>query len=245
MSGLTLLVVDGAPDEELTRSLEAAGVQVTWCTRGHDALVSYGSLAPDAVLIAPTLEDLPPAEVVETIRRFGVPPILLGVGAYDAEAAGPVLVAGATGAVSRPYDASEILLRLAHELPDLRERGTLTFGPVELDQRAHTVRIGARELPSLGLKEFALLRLLMTHADQVVTTQQIRAVLWRDRDVAPSSNAVAVLVARLRTRLRPPAVVRTVRGVGYRLTLQQEQAPGVPDGPVVTAAGRPTGTASR
>ncbi|MGH3431377.1 MAG: helix-turn-helix domain-containing protein, partial [Thermocrispum sp.] len=68
-------------------------------------------------------------------------------------------------------------------------------------------------------KEFELLRLLMTHADHVVTTEQIREALWGSGPTRPSRNAVTVHVRRLRERLGGAEVLRTVRGLGYRLTL--------------------------
>ncbi|HSE55372.1 MAG TPA: winged helix-turn-helix domain-containing protein, partial [Nocardioidaceae bacterium] len=64
-----------------------------------------------------------------------------------------------------------------------------------------------------------LLRLLMAHADHVVTQEQIKAALWGEGAAAPSSNAIAVHVGRLRHRLAGVAELRTVRGRGYRLTV--------------------------
>lgn len=217
--GTRLLVVDPDAGAELTRDLEVTGLQVTVCTRGADALVSFGSLVPDVVLLAPRLPDLPAADVAGTFRRFGDQLILVGVGPQDTEAAGPILVAGATTAVRRPYDVHEVVHRIVGGLPHAPSRAPLTFGPLALDPLAHTVRLGDRELEGVPLKEFTLLRLLMTYADQVVSTEQIRAALWALSERSPSSNAVAVHVRRLRTRLREPIVVRTVRGLGYRLTL--------------------------
>jgi len=217
--GVKLLVVDADHGHIVVPALRAAGAEVACCVLGSDALVSFGSFGPDAVVIAPQLPDLASVHVVAAMRRYGDQPILLGVGPSDAEAAGPVLVAGATGAVSRPYDAHEIVHRVAGELPDLHARARLTFGPVELDPMAHVVRVGGVELDPMPLKEFALLRLLMQHADQVVTAEEIRATLWGDALAPPTTNALAVHVARLRARLRPPVTVRTVRGLGYRLTL--------------------------
>jgi len=64
-------------------------------------------------------------------------------------------------------------------------------------------------------REVALLRLLMEHPGRIVTreTAQQRLYGW-DEDVA--SNAVDVHVHHLRKRLHP-ALIRTVRGVGYAL----------------------------
>lgn len=216
---MRLLVADALHGLGVVPDLEAAGAQVSCCDLGSDALVSFGRFEPDAVVIAPDLPDVPSAQVVEAMRRHGAQPILLGVGPADTERAGPVLVAGASGAVSRPYDADEIVARTMRELPALHGRGRISFGPLELDPTAHTVRVGGVELAAMPLKEFALMRLLLQHADQVVSLEEIRAHLWGPAG-APTTNAISVHVARLRARLHPPVAVRTVRGLGYRLTLE-------------------------
>jgi len=216
--GSKVLVVDHAAlANPLGDRLRAVGMDVVVRSRGSDALVAFGSDRPDVVVVAPTLPDVPTTEVVLAVRRGGPQPVLVGVGPGDTEAVGPVLLAGATAAVARPYDVEEILQRvsgaLQHRVVDCR----LTFGPLTLDPVAHTVHQGGVELDRVPLKEFALLRLLMANGDRVVTNDQIRSSLWVE--VPPSRNALAVHVARLRRRLREPVAVRTVRGLGYRLTL--------------------------
>ena len=212
-----LLVDEAAFAKPLGDRLRAAGLEVLVRSRGGDALVAFGSDSPDLVVVAPTLPDIPATEVVLALRRSGSLPVLVGVGPGDAEAVGPVLLAGATAAVARPYDVDQVLQRVSGAL---RQRSTdfrLAFGPLVLDPVAHTVHQAGVELDRVPLKEFALLRLLMANGDRVVTNDQIRSSLWVE--VPPSRNALAVHVARLRRRLREPVAVRTVRGLGYRLTL--------------------------
>jgi len=215
--GSKMLLVDHASlANPLGARLRAVGMEVVVRSRGSDALVAFGSDTPDVVVLAPTLPDVPTTEVVLAVRRMGPRPVLVGVGPGDADLVGPVLLAGATAAVARPYDVDEVLQRLSGALQH-RVADRLTFGPLTLDPVAHTVHQDGVELDDVPLKEFALLRLLMANGDRVVTSDRIRASLWPESP--PSRNALAVHVARLRRRLRTPVTVRTVRGLGYRLTL--------------------------
>jgi DNA-binding response OmpR family regulator len=218
--GSKVLIVDHPTlANPLGDRLRAVGLEVVVRSRGSDALVAFGSDTPDVVVVAPTLPDVPAAEVVLAVRRSGPQPVLVGVGPGDTEAVGPVLLAGATAAVGRPYDVDEVLQRVSGALTQRVADCRLVFGPLTLDPVAHTVHQGGVELDRVPLKEFALLRLLMANGDRVVTTDRIQASLWGGR---PSSrNAIAVHVARLRRRLREPVAVRTVRGLGYRLTVRQ------------------------
>lgn len=217
--GLRLLVVDPEMPVETGADLRAAGIRVLQCTRGTDALVHVGAFEPHALLLAPALPDLDAAEFVAAVRRVGDQPVLVGVGAEEAELAGPAFLAGATAAVNRPYVAAHVLERLAATLPGQLPQACLSYGPITLDPLAHTVHVDGQEVELFPLKEFQLLRLLLTHADQVVTPDEIRQALWGVMTRQPSGNAIAVHVTRLRSRLVPPLEVRTIRGVGYRLTL--------------------------
>ena len=187
--------------------------------------MQYGALAPDAVLMSPLLDVVDALTVVRTIRGRDSLPILLGVGPGESGLVGPVLVAGATTAVTRPYDPAEVVRRLEAEVPRAESRVHLSYGPLELDPCSYSVRLHGEELHDLPLKEFELLRLLMTYADRVVTPEQIRVALWSDATHAPSQNTVAVHVARLRARLGGAAVLRTIRGRGYRLAFEDRPHP--------------------
>lgn len=219
--GTLLLVADPADPVRsgLVEGLRAAWVNVVWCRDGAEALVEFGRQRPAAVLAAPRLEVVDTPAVVRAMRAAGGQPILVGIGTDDVELAGPALVAGATGVVARPYAASEVVGRLAAELPERDQRELLVYGPLELDARAYRVKVDGVPMEDLPLKEFELLRVLMAHADRVVTPEQIRCALWGKGRAAPTSNAVVVHVGRLRARLAGVAELRTVRGRGYRLTV--------------------------
>lgn len=217
---MRVLVVDAEKESQRTAAtaLVAAGVDVVWSTSGCAGLVRFGRDEPDVVLISSALPDLDAALVVGTIREQAPVPVLLGVGPGEAEALGRALLAGASGAVSRPYDPDQVVQRLDQVAPSMLTARRLSLGPVELDAAARVVRVDGAELEGLPRKEFDLLRVLLQRADQVVTTGQVRAALWPEAGSAPSSNAVAVHAARLRQRLDGRLALRTVRGVGYRLT---------------------------
>ena len=221
--GLVLLVADPdtAPHSTFCSDLLASGVNCACCRDGAEALVQYGRLTPDAVLLAPTLDVVDAPTVVRTIHEIDTLPILLGVGPGQADTAGPVLLAGATATVARPYDAAEIVRRLETQVPHLPSRVQLTYGPLQLDPRSYSVRLDGEELNDLPLKEFELLRLLMMNPDRVVSTDEICRALWGETPSAPASNRIAVHAARLRARIGGPTVLRTVRGRGYRLTFPE------------------------
>lgn len=217
-TNVPVLIAGADQDDRLTAHLREAGVRPQWCSDGGDALVMYGRINPSVVLLVPSLPGVPCAEVVSAIRRFGAPLILIGVGDGEADLIGPALMAGASGTVRRPFEAAEILEHISSGLSTLAPGASLEFGPLTVDELSHSVRMDHAELPPLPPKEFSLLVVLMRHADRVVTPEQIRAHLWPG-DTTPSDKSIAVHVRRLRLRLPAPMSIRTVRGLGYRLTV--------------------------
>ena len=93
----------------------------------------------------------------------------------------------------------------------------LAFADLALDQSAHVVTRGHREL-ELTATEYRLLDMFLRHPRQVLTGRQVLAEVWASD--AAVSNQVAVHVSSLRRKLEKhgePRLIHTVRGVGYVL----------------------------
>ncbi|GAA2209512.1 response regulator transcription factor [Nonomuraea monospora] len=212
-----LLVAD--PDEDL-RELAAHGITVVRAADGPSALISVGARPPDVLVVSARLPGVDPVTLINSVRRtLPVLPIILGTGTEDADIAMRALAAGATACVARPYRVRALLtlIRAAHggaAVPLLR------VGDIELDQVAHVVRVGGEPV-HVPLREFELLRFLMQNADRAVTKHEITRQVWRS-DGRPPNNTIVVHVKRLRRRLgddeKHPAILLTVRGIGYRIT---------------------------
>jgi two-component system OmpR family response regulator len=112
-----------------------------------------------------------------------------------------------------------LVARIRAHLRRQEERAdVLRTGDLILDLRSRRVERGGSPV-SLTPREFALLELFLRHPGQVLTRTQILGQVWRF-EVDPGSNVVDVYVRYLREKLdRPgsPAVIETVRGVGYRV----------------------------
>jgi DNA-binding response OmpR family regulator len=94
----------------------------------------------------------------------------------------------------------------------------LRCGDLVLDMRAHTARRGDERL-NLSATEWSLLECLMRHPGQTLSRQQILDYVWSyESDVLPT--LVDVYVSYLRRKLNRPDPIQTVRGVGYRLEVE-------------------------
>ena len=92
----------------------------------------------------------------------------------------------------------------------------LRYADLVLDLPGRTVRRGSRDF-ELTTTEFDLLALLVAHAGQVLTKDQILEQLW-GHDFGGSANIVEVYVRSLRMKLEAGGeerLIQTVRGAGY------------------------------
>jgi len=99
--------------------------------------------------------------------------------------------------------------------------GVLTLGGLVLDRLARRVSAGGREV-ELTPREFALLEYLLLRAEETVSRGELLEQVWQLQG-DPSSNVVDAHVARLRHKLRAATAcpaIRTVRGVGFRVTAE-------------------------
>ena len=102
------------------------------------------------------------------------------------------------------------------------------FGELHLDAQGVLTR--GEEVIHLPPKELAALRLLLAHAGQIVTVQQLKQTLWGDVHV--TDDSVPKCVSSLRELLAPSDCIQTVYKRGYRLSVEvQRQTREEPDAP--------------
>ena len=138
---------------------------------------------------------------------------------------------GADDYVPKPFSARELLarikviLRRARSLPpNLRpeEETEIRFGEWVLDTRQrHLVAPGGVVTP-IGGAEYRLLRIFLDHPNRVLSRDQLME-MTQGREADALDRAIDVQVSRLRRRLgdgsRDAAMIKTVRGEGYVLSV--------------------------
>lgn len=226
-AGAQLLVVDPGGDESgLAEAMAGHGVHVTWVGNTLDGLVEFGRIDPHAVVVAPEAPGIAAGDFVTRIRRHGSPYVIassdgLNDGARgQSDAIGPLMLAGASAVVLRPYAAQQVWDLMTHAPRSVADHARLEVGPIELDATAFTVRVSGERIADLPLKEFELLRALMLASPGVVTDEELRDAIWGTSERRPGGNTIAMHVTRLRARLIDVAVVRRIRGRGYSLTVE-------------------------
>jgi two-component system, OmpR family, KDP operon response regulator KdpE len=228
-STAVVLVVE---DDPLTRRvlhelLESEGYTVHAAADGTAALAYLDSDSIDLIVLD---RGLPRVDGLEVCRRARGSPqgkllrIIMLTGLDDPEHILDGFDAGADDYVTKPYSMSELLARVKANLRRTDLRTVERIPPMVVDERLQIdfneqqVVVDGERI-GLGRTEFALLRLLIENAGQVVPFSTILAQVWGPA-YTDAPHYVHLYVTYLRRKIQrdphAPRYIRSERGVGYR-----------------------------
>ncbi|WP_328922285.1 response regulator transcription factor [Streptomyces griseoaurantiacus] len=236
---------DRAIRHALERALTLEGYEVTAVADGVEALAHAHRTPPDVLLLDVMMPGIDGLQVCRVLRAEGDrTPILMLTALVETADRIAGLDAGADDYVVKPFDVEEVFARLrallrrtgnggyggapaAPAAPGSArpagpaERGgggQLAVAGLRMDVQARRAWRGEREL-ELTRTEFDLLELLARNSGIVLDHTTIYDRIW-GYDFGPGSKNLAVYVGYLRRKLDAPgapALIHTVRGVGYVL----------------------------
>jgi two-component system, OmpR family, response regulator MprA len=212
-----LLVDDDAPIRRmLERTLSAEGYEVAAAADGGSALAQVERSMPDVIVLDVAMPGLDGLAVTRRLRSKGVGVPILLLTARDAlHQRVEGLDAGADDYLVKPFEVDELTARVRALLRRNQPPGDqLAHADLVLERETLEARRGGRTL-SLTRREAELLELLMLNARGVVTRELALERVWGDGEA--TANVVDRYVAYLRRKLGEPPLIRTVRGVGFRL----------------------------
>ncbi len=227
---LLLVEDDNHVAAALSAILVRHGFQVVHARSGEEAIQALLPAEKEpfgVVLLDLGLPDQDGYEVCGKIRKHGDTPVIMVTARADVRSRIHGLNLGADDYVVKPYDTGELLARI-HAVSRRKATGdtpvsataadtALRLGGVRIELPTRRVSVDGTEV-QLTRKEFDLLALLAQRPGVVFRREQIISEVWRT-SWEGTGRTLEVHVASLRSKLRMPALVQTVRGVGYRLVV--------------------------
>ena len=207
----------------IEQGLTEEGYAVDAVGDGELALAYAETYDYDLILLDVLLPKMDGRQVARTLRKRGVQaPILMltALDAVDDRVAG--LDSGADDYLVKPFAYQELLARIRARTRNFERTGTsneLQVGDLTVNRLTRQVKRDGQEI-ELTAKEYALLEYLMLHPDHVLSRTQIGEHVW-GYDFYNQSNIVDVYVGYLRRKIdagHNKPLIRTVRGVGYKMT---------------------------
>jgi two-component system phosphate regulon response regulator PhoB len=222
-----VLVVEDEPTiaELIAVNLRHNGFAPTVVYDGSAAQREVDAVLPDLILLDWMLPGESGASLARQWRkndRTKSVPIIMLTARSDESDKIQGLDAGADDYITKPFSTQEMLARIRalmrRRAPETI-KDSVQVGQLTLDASTYRVSYQSQEL-KIGPTEFKLLHYLMKHAERVHSRSTLLDKVWGDH-VFIEERTVDVHVKRLRESLgEASCMVETVRGAGYRLTVQ-------------------------
>lgn len=223
----TLLVEDDAAlASSLAEGLKQHGFTVETLAAAEPAELALAGTAYDLAILDIGLPRMDGLELLRRVRQRGLKVPMLMLTARDAvEDRVLGLNLGADDYLVKPFSLVELAARCQAIVRRSRSAASavVQMGPLRIDAGRQTAELDGQAL-ELTAREWSLLEHLMLAAPHVVPKRKLVESLGRwDREI--TSNAVEIYISRLRSKLSGAALmIRTVRGIGYRLAQTDTQA---------------------
>lgn len=231
-----ILVVDDEPQIRtmLRRYLTDEGFKVSEAADGAGLRAAFAAGGVDLVLLDLMMPGEDGLSLAREIRRQSETPIIMLTGKSDLIDRVVGLEAGADDYVAKPFHLREILARIRTVLrrapsggaatpklatpAETAEDGVLFFDDWQFDTTKRELHNPDGRQVDLTTAEFELLRAFVTHANRVLSREQLMDLV-KGREWAAYDRAIDTQIVRLRKKVElghgKPELIKTVRGAGY------------------------------
>ena len=217
---MRLLIVedDDIVADAIARGLTAAQYSVH---RVANAEAALKAIAVEEFALAVIDVGLPGADGLSLVRRLraggkAIPTLILTARCTLADKV-KALDLGADDFLSKPFEAAELAARCRALVRRANGAlgGIIKLNRMTVDLPGKRLRIDDAEV-ELTAREWLLLECLIRRIGLIVSKERLQQALASpDQDI--TANAVEVHISRLRTKLGNAAVIRSLRGLGYRV----------------------------
>jgi two-component system, OmpR family, response regulator VicR len=226
MSHKILIVEDNVMiSRSIESKLKEEMFEVKAVFNGEEAIKQFDLIKYDAVLLDLMLPIKNGEEVLRYIRSKGdVPVIIISTKDSDVEKA-INLGLGADDYLAKPFSMLELVarvkavLRRAQRTSEKEIKPKYTAFDIEVNMNNFEVKKNGVQI-ELTLKEFEILKLLITHPEQTFSKQQMYRAVWGE-EYYYNDNVINVHIRRLREKIESdpsnPKIVVTMWGFGYKL----------------------------
>ena len=216
---ILLVEDDSAILRTLSEYLEAEGYEIETANDRAGAQSLLRSRRYDLALLDITLRAGSGFDVCAAAKEAGVPVIFLTASADEGSVVRG-LDMGAEDYIAKPFRPRELLSRIKNVLRRYASQSVVTVGDLTVDTDRGTVRKGAEEL-TLSALEYRLLLTFINNRGLLLSRSQLLEDIWDIGGDYVNDNTLTVYIKRLREKIEDdpqnPAIIRTVRGLGYRM----------------------------
>ncbi|MBQ4465840.1 MAG: response regulator transcription factor [Oscillospiraceae bacterium] len=219
----TILLVEDDPTiiSTLTEFLSSEGFSVLSAVGQESALQTAQSHSIDLVLLDISLADGNGFSVCKALKAEYQMPVIFLTASGDEYSTVTGFDLGADDYIAKPFRPRELLSRIRNILRLTgRSNSVMQLGNVTVDTVKGTAVKNGHDL-YLSALEYRLLLLFLTNRGAVMTRTMLLESLWDAAGEFVSDNTLTVYIKRLRDKIeddpQDPKLIRTVRGMGYKV----------------------------
>lgn len=219
MNRLLLVEDDPAIVRSLSEFLRAEGFAVQTAAGQREAEALLGPGAFDLLLVDLSLTDGSGYGVCAAAKRHGLPVIFV-TASGDESSVVAGLDMGADDYIAKPFRPRELVSRVRSVLRRCGSQSVVTLGNLRVDTDKAVVTKNGAELP-LSALEYRILLVFLSNRGRVLTRARLLEEIWDAAGDYVNDNTLTVYIKRLREKLeddpQQPSLIKTVRGIGYRV----------------------------
>lgn len=217
---MNLLVIEDEPTirEGICEFFQEDGYQVFSAADGLIGLEQFQAHTIHLVILDIMLPKCNGLQVLTELRKSSTVPVIMLTAMGEEETQIQSFDALADDFMSKPF--SLIILKKRVEALLRRHYGNRNiwhYGQAVVDFSSFQATYNGKDA-EMKPKEIQLLSILLEHAGQVLSREQILNLIWKDND-APYDRIVDAYIKNIRKKLQLDCII-TVKNVGYKLEIQ-------------------------
>lgn len=201
----------------LVYSLSKEGFETNIAYNAQEAESKIESNVYDIIILDVMLPDGNGFELCKHIKESKDIPIIFLTAKDDEKDVVNGFNLGADDYVIKPFRTMELISRIYNVLRRYnKDKNVIEIGQVRIDLEANRVYVDNKEVEFTAL-EYKILVLLFTNAGKTVTREKILDKIWDVAGNFVNDNTLTVYVKRIRDKLGKSDVIKTIKGIGYRV----------------------------
>ncbi|MBR3539486.1 MAG: response regulator transcription factor [Eubacterium sp.] len=220
---LKLLLVEDSPMliRGLQYTLEQAGYEVVVCMSKHMADDRLARMQFDVAILDVNLPDGSGFDLCKQLKEETDIPVIFLTARDEENDVVQGFELGADDYILKPFRNRELTSRVEAVLRRSgKTKKNLVAGDVEIDTEKDQVFVKGQEVEFTQL-EYRILLMLMQNKGQLMTREKILDRIWDASGNFVEDNTLTVYIKRIREKLGDADVIRTIKGMGYRIDTEE------------------------
>jgi two-component system OmpR family response regulator len=223
LKGIKILLIDDEPTilQFLSLGLTNEGFDIKAAQDGIEGINIAKEFNPLIAIVDVMLPGMDGFEVCRLLKKMGNIAVIMLTAKDQVDDRVKGLTIGADDYMVKPFSFEELLARIQarirNQFPNLLDE--VSIGPFKIDDRRKEIKY-LNHILDLSPTEYALLKFLVINHGLVLSKSTILDRVW-GYDFGGEENIVEVYIRSLREKLQDHSrtVIRTLRGVGYRIDI--------------------------